>query len=266
MKAWRLIISEPADGATNMALDEALMVGAVSTPTLRLYSWAPPCLSIGYSQKATADLDLEACARQEIGLVRRPSGGGAILHDQDITYCLAAPESHQAVSGSIVESYRKISEGLVAGLASLGLACQIASGEARRGWSAACFDAASAYELLVEGKKLVGSAQFRRDGVVLQHGSIPLSTDPSRILEFLHLPPDDDSGSRTRRFLSRAISLDEALNRVVSFDDACQALVEGFERALGVRFEVGYLVTEEFVEAARLKLNKYGDRSWTLMW
>lgn len=266
VKKWRLVISDRADGPTNMALDESLMLGAISAPTLRLYSWCPPCLSIGYSQRVTVDVDLEALARQGIGLVRRPSGGGAILHDQDITYCLVAPESHQAVSGSIVESYRKISGGLVAGLATLGLTCQVAQGETRGERSSACFEAPSAYELLAAGKKLVGSAQYRRDGMVLQHGSIPLSMVPWRILEFLRGPLDGDYGTRAGRFQDRAISLDGALNRSVSFNDACQALTEGFERALNVSFEAGCLVSGELGMAARLKLSKYGDPSWTLMW
>ncbi|MDO8691923.1 MAG: lipoate--protein ligase family protein [Dehalococcoidia bacterium] len=266
VKKWRLVISDRADGAANMALDEALMLGAVSAPTLRLYSWSPPCLSIGYSQRVTAEVDLEALARQSVGLVRRPSGGGAILHEQDITYCLVAPERHQAVSGSIVESYRKIAAGLVAGLATLGLTCQVAPGETRGDRSSACFEEPSAYELLAAGKKLVGSAQYRRGGVVLQHGSIPLSMDPSRILQFLRVPLDEDYGTRAGRFRNRAISLDGALNRAVSFDDACQALTDGFERALDVRFETGCLVSGELGVAARLRLSKYGDPTWTLMW
>lgn len=261
----RLLVTESLDGATNMALDEAILLLGQPTPTLRFYSWSPPCLSIGYSQAVARDVDLEACRRLGIGLVRRPTGGGAILHHGELAYSLVAPEAHPAVSGSIVESYRKVSHGLMAGLAHLGLAPQMAPAVGAGGaTSAACFDSPSACELTVGGRKLVGSAQCRRNGTVLQHGSLLLDLDHRQALEVLRTPPGEDHRSWAEGLRRRATCLREALGRPVSFGESAQALAWGFQGALGLELEAGQPSPEEWESAQRLRREKYASPAWTL--
>lgn len=263
---WRLVVSQPSDGASNMALDEALMLHSASTPTLRLYAWSPACLSIGYSQSVARDVDTEACARLGIGLVRRPTGGGAILHDLELTYSVMAPETHPAVSGNILESYRKLSQCLMAGLALLGLRCELSPREeaAQRG-SPACFQSPSAYELKAGGKKVVGSAQWRKGGALLQHGSLPLEIDRGRILDVLRPPQAEMYSMGDGRFLAGATSLSEALRRPVGFEETCEAVRAGFRDTLDIDFETGEPTSEERGLALELIQDKYASPAWTMM-
>src|SRR3954464_3500720 len=127
---WRLLFTPPATGAYNMALDEALMQSALEggVPTVRFYGWQPACLSVGINQPLQAQIDVDWCTTNGITLVRRPTGGRAVLHDgpAELTYSLAALDNDPRVSGGVVESYRKISAGLVNGLARLGIAARMA--------------------------------------------------------------------------------------------------------------------------------------------
>lgn len=260
---FRLLVMGPLDGASNMAMDEAILRLGLR-PTLRLYSWSHPCLSIGYSQPL-AEVDQEACRRLDIDLVRRPTGGGAILHHWEVTYSLVAPEGHPAVSGAILDSYRKVSRGLAAGLARLGLAPEMAPaapGEAAPG--AACFHNPSAYELTVGGRKIAGSAQCRRRGVVLQHGSLLLDLDRRRALEVLRPPAKKSFAAWVESLQSRATCLRETLGRPVSFEEVAGALVEGFQEALGLELEAGQPDPEEWETAKRLRWEKYTDPAWTM--
>ena len=147
---WRLLISPPLDGATNMALDHALARAAgagQAPPTLRLYRWRPECLSLGYFQP-WAEADAAACAAAGVDLVRRPTGGRAILHADELTYSLSAPADHPGLAGRILDSYRAISAVLLAGLAHLGVAAEWAASAAAGDKSAACFDTPGDYEIL----------------------------------------------------------------------------------------------------------------------
>jgi lipoate-protein ligase A len=166
---WRLLVADPLahDGATNMAIDEAILSGVAagqSPPTLRFYAWEPPCVSIGYAQSMHEVVDLHACRRDGVTWVRRPTGGRAILHIDELTYSVTAPASEQRVQGGVVESYRRLSQGLLAGFRVLGLGAVQAKvmEEKAADLSAACFDVPSHYEITAWDRKLVGSAQVRR--------------------------------------------------------------------------------------------------------
>jgi lipoate-protein ligase A len=276
---WRLLLDDFADGATNMARDEALAtVHAASTtpPTLRLYRWRPDCLSLGRFQRGDA-IDQEACARAGVDVVRRPSGGRALLHADELTYAVVARADHPLVAGdSIVASYRRISEALLGGLRGLGVEAELTpqrsverrAQSAEQGntegtlrstlyalRSAACFDMPASYELTVGGRKLVGSSQTRRAGIVLQHGAIPLSPHAARLAALLADPPDDLG--------YKMIALDQALGRSVGFDELAEALLAGFAAAWGVAFERGELTAEEHSTERRLCKEKYSTERWT---
>ena len=266
---WRVIIHPPLDGATNMAIDEAIahaVQAGSSPPTLRFYDWQPATLSLGYAQPF-ADVDIERLRSRGWGVVRRLTGGRAILHVDELTYSVAVPVSDPRVTGGVVESYRKLSQGLMAGLETLGAAVQSdkAEDEAHRFKGPVCFEVPSDYEITVNGKKLIGSAQTRRGGgdVVLQHGALPLCGDVTRICEVLAFEDEAAREEARTRVAGRAATLEEALGRAVSFQEAAQAMQEGFARALNLKLQPGRLSAAEQAEAARLRAEKYAADEWT---
>ncbi len=264
---WRLINTGVSDGAANMAIDEAIMRSVAegrSPPTLRFYGWDPPCVSVGYSQSVRKEIDLDRCRERGYTLVRRPTGGRAILHIDELTYSVVAPQGEARVAGDIITSYRRLSLGLVEGLRTLhGGVVQADRMDSDGGLekSAACFDVPSHYEVTAYGRKLVGSAQVRRNGVVLQHGALPLEGDVSRLVDVLALQEPDRVALRGK-LLERAIALDEVVGRVVPFDEAAEALAQGFRSALNLEFTLGKLSSFER-EAAEGLMSRYTGDEWT---
>jgi len=270
LDTWRLLITPPAAGAANMAWDEAILqslADGVGHPTLRFYQWDPPCLSLGYNQPWT-DVEESACARLGYDWVRRPTGGRAILHCDELTYSVVVGASEARVAGGIVESYRRLSRGLLTGLRMLGADVfqTQQKGTVNLQQGVACFDSASNYEITVGGKKLIGSAQVRRRGQVLQHGSLPLVGDLDGIFECLRVsghesrtsPPREQTGSLG----TYACTLEQALQRSVSFDEAAAALKQGFGDALNLRLEPGELTDHERVLVDHLYQTRYGNEEW----
>ena len=245
---WRLIVHGEAPGALNMAIDEAMLIAladGTSPPTLRFYSWAPPCLSLGRNQPAT-DADLPACRAAGIDLVRRPTGGRAILHADELTYSVALMAGDPRAAGGIVESYRRLSEGLLAGLRRLGVEAVQARGQRKpaSGLTAICFETPSDYEITVGGRKLVGSAQWRSRGRVLQHGTLPLHGDLTRIVSYLSMP-DDEREAQRDALGACAVTLKEAVGFTLPFAQVAQALAGGFAQALNLTLIPGHLTEYE---------------------
>ena len=240
---WRFLDSGWAAGARQMAVDDALLSlcgRGHSPPTLRLFSFRPPCLSLGRFQPTPPDSWREA----GLEVVRRPTGGRAVLHRGDICCSVIALADDPLVAGSIPQSYGKIARALADGLAILGLPpLEEAAAQGRLPGGDWCFDAIAPHEMALDGAKLVGSAQLRRDGGLLQQGSIRLA------------PPGGGP--------SGAVSLEEALGRRVSRREIASALVEGFGRAWGVQFHCGRLTAEEEQLAQRLEREKYANTAWT---
>jgi lipoate-protein ligase A len=268
---WRLLVTPPTDGATNMAIDEAILhalADGLGHPTLRFYQWAPPCLSLGYNQHCE-EVDEAACARLGYTWVRRPTGGRAILHTDELTYSVIAPASEPRMEGGILESYRRLSTGLLAGLRELGADVFQAQREKVRGSrrGGVCFDTPSNYEITVEGKKLIGSAQVRRRGMVLQHGTLPLTGDLARIFACLRVTEPGSDGSSASVdwgswLLARACTLEQALGRAVPFDETADALAQGFASALDLRLEPGDLTPNERTLVERLRREQYASDDW----
>ena len=266
---WRLIVTPPAHGAWNMAADEAILehVGkGEGLPTLRLYAWEPACLSLGHAQPY-ADIDIERLAQHGWEAVRRPTGGRAILHTDEITYSVMAPGSEPRVAGSVLESYNRLACALLAGVRSLGL--DAVSNPLSPGASAThdssnpvCFEVPSAYEITVGGKKLIGSAQARRRVGVLQHGSLPLVGDLARITEALVFPDEAARAAAAQRLLARATTVESALGRAVSWEEAAASLRHAFETELGLQFVEAGLTESEIRRASELVEQRYGHSSW----
>jgi lipoate-protein ligase A len=247
-----------------MAVDESILeaVGRGSSlPTLRLYAWSPACLSLGYAQPVS-DADEQRLSQMAWDLVRRPTGGKAILHTDELTYAVISPQGDPRVAGSVLESYRNLSRGLMRGLALLGLEPEAKALQVpERSRGAVCFEVASNYEIAAGGRKLVGSAQLRRRGAILQHGSLPLEGDLGRIVWGLRLDEQDrlPAMERVRR---RAISLSEALGEKVSWEKAAGALAQGFAEALSLAWLKEGLTAEEQSRSASLCEEKYRSASW----
>ncbi|MFC2029907.1 biotin/lipoate A/B protein ligase family protein [Chloroflexota bacterium] len=263
---WRLLVQGQTDGATNMAVDEAIL-GAVasgaSPPTLRFFSWHPPCLSLGRSQPVD-DVDSVACRGDGVDMVRRPTGGRAILHTDELTYSLALPQTDPRASGDILDSYRRLSEGLLAGLRELGVEAVRAMGHRKpqAELTAVCFETPSDYEITVGGRKLVGSAQWRAQGGVLQHGTLPLHGDIGRIVTYLAFS-DAERRAQRKAVRARAATLQDTLGENVPFARAAEALATGFAQALNLKLAPGALTDEEHFAASGLRQSRYADPGWT---
>jgi lipoate-protein ligase A len=253
-----------------MAIDEAILYALAEghgMPTLRFFQWAPPCLSLGYNQHWD-EVDEAACQRLDYTWTRRPTGGKAILHTDEITYSLIIPQDDPRIEGGVVESYRVLSLGLLRGLEMLGIQAKQAAKEelqaekkARGSEGPVCFDTPSRYEITWQGKKLIGSAQLRRKKVVLQHGSLPLHGDLNRILEALAL--SDKAYARQAELLpQRATTLEQVLGQVLPFADVAAALAGGFAEQLNLTLQELPLTDREQSLADKLRAEQYANDKW----
>jgi lipoate-protein ligase A len=266
---WRLILTSPLPGADNMALDESLLESVAARrqpPTLRFYQWAPACLSLGHAQPAE-DADLDRLHAFGWHIVRRTTGGRAILHLDELTYSVTAPMDHPLLAGGVLLSYRRLSLGLVAGLGLLGVeadtAPEKAPGEPDRS-NPVCFEAPSAYEITAGGRKLIGSAQLRRVAGVLQHGSLPLCGDLGRICDALSYGEEADRSAAADRVRRRATTMELLLGSRLSWDQAAEALAAGFTQALSLRLTLAEPTDEERARAAVLRSERFAADEWTL--
>jgi lipoate-protein ligase A len=229
---WDLIVDPPATGAENMTRDRELLdqlVRGDRPATLRFYSWNPACISLGLGQREDI-LDLDAVRAAGLDVVRRPTGGQALLHDREVTYSVVASQQDPVVGGDLMRTYHAITEAFLAGLRALGINGEGAPCEPRpaSGLTPICFASASAEEVLVGGRKLIASAQWRSRGAFLQHGSLLLGDRQGDLPGLMR-----DPAARSATPLS--ISLDQLLAEVPSPRELINLLSGGFEEVLGIR-------------------------------
>ena len=273
MKAkWRFIDSNNRSPYYNMALDEALLEwhskGEIP-PTIRFYGWNPPTLSIGYFQKAEKEINFDKVKELGLGFVRRPTGGRGVLHDEELTYSVIVSEEYPNMPKTVTEAYRVISEGLLEGFRSLGLEAYFAiprseeeKNSLKNPRSSVCFDAPSWYELVVEGRKIAGSAQTRQKGVILQHGSILLEIDEDKLFSVFNYPNDRVKERMQRAFPSKAVAINAIAGRKISIEEAKEAFYKGFASALDIDLEPYTLSEEEEAYVEELARTKYGSDEW----
>jgi lipoate-protein ligase A len=252
---WRLIDFESFDGATNMAVDEAILdahIEGVVPPTLRFYGWAPPAVSIGYGQK------LPEKARQKIvargfDVVRRPTGGRAVLHLDELTYSFVGSDagSGKLLGLSVIESYKKICQALIAGFKHLSVKVEIGEGQAASRQMHDCFTSTTTADLHYRGKKIVGSAQLRRHNALLQHGSILLCQEQNLMGEML-TGKDSTAASAVPHGIRHA-NLFEITGIVVSASELIPAFKKGFEETFSVRLVQGKLQDGEWSKAEAIR-------------
>ena len=270
---WRLLLSPFTDGPANMAVDEAIlqaMAEGASPPTLRFFGWTPPCLSLGYAQ-AAAEVDHDRLAQLGYGLVRRPTGGRAILHTDELTYSVIAPMHEPRVLGGVLESYQQLSAGLLRGLHHLGLGVRAdktyaANDTAGAAKGPVCFEAPSNYEITVGAgdapRKLLGSAQVRKRRMLLQHGTLPLTGDLGRICAVLVFASEAERQAARARLRQRAATVAEVLEAEVTWPQAAAALAQGFAEVLNLDLEEAPLSPREIALAAQLRQEKYSTAAW----
>jgi lipoate-protein ligase A len=267
MHKWRLINSGEQTGAMNMALDEALLNSVAaghSWPVLRFYRWQPATVTLGYAQSVHTDLDLDVCSQAGIDVVRRSTGGRAVLHDHEVTYSVIAPLNTGLFGGSVLECYRIISEVLQKTLLQLGLPAQLVPGKPRGGhqnsMKAVCFSAPSQYELVIEGRKVAGSAQKRQGQSFLQHGSIPLEMD----LELLGKALKTDVNRAASGSLQSVGWLNQSSERTLTIDEVEAVLAEVFSAHLQVEWELSEPSLSELQDAESLCAEKFSCPEWNL--
>jgi len=260
-RTWRLLVTEPTDGATNMAMDEAVWLGrrsGASPPTVRFFAWAPPTVSLGYGQPLDQHVDVAACRRLGVGIVRRLTGGSAIYHDgpeRELTYSVvAAADDIGGGARDLLYSYQWIGRALASGLRALGAPVEMV-GVARgdEPTPAFCFARTGSCEIEIGGRKLVGSAQRRYGSTFLQHGSILLGVDPAQLAAIF--PTTDDP-------LATLTTLEAALGHRPKWDDVAAALAAAFEREHAIELRPDGLSADETATVERLVRDKYGAGAW----
>jgi lipoate-protein ligase A len=259
---WRVLSDAAWDGPRNMALDEAIACAVEAgrvAPTLRFYAWDTPTVSLGCLQAGRGAVEREACDRLGVGIVRRPTGGRAVLHDHELTYSVCVPLDRSWGRLSVGESFRRIGDGLVAGLRRLGVAATLARAGEPLGASReaqACFQTPRMPAVLAAGRKLVGSAQRRLGGAILQHGSLLLDVDLAMHQAVFPGWPREDPGKGVTwlKALLPELPPRPAIER---------ALVDGWAAVLNIRGAPGELTPWERHEAERLAVTRYATPAWT---
>lgn len=269
MDKWRLITTPAGPGPWNMALDEALLRSVAegrAPTTLRLYDWQPTTLTLGFAQPA-ADVDPDSMNAAGWDLVRRPTGGSAVLHVDELTYSLTARSSEPLLSEGLLESYRKISQALLAGLNRLSVSAvgdrtygEVASAKQK---NPVCFETPSNYEITSQGKKLIGSAQARKYGGILQHGTLPLYGDITRVTRALKFPSPEAQAAAAQRLDARASTLENVLGYAPDWNVVANAITEGFAEYFEITFDSDAPSQAEIDLAHSIMTEKYLADSWT---
>lgn len=259
---WRYIPYEINDPYWNMAIDEAILIAHSENrvpPTLRFYGWNPATLSIGYFQRFDRQIDHTNIKKLNLGFVRRMTGGRAVFHDRELTYSVVLAERNELVSSSVKETYRLLNQAFTAGIHKLRLVVDQKSPKySQDNSSAACFDAPGSGEFLIEGRKAIGSAQTRKQGVLLQHGSILLDFDWNTFGKIFSFPTEE-----SRKQLEKKMgTFSQLLKRDVNVGEAVHAIYEGFQEGLGVTFQQDHLSEYEYELAKQLVTNKYRTEAW----
>jgi lipoate-protein ligase A len=222
----------------------------LAPPTVRLYGWQTPTLSIGKNQNIDKEINLNRCRDLGIPVIRRPTGGKAILHGNEITYAIAAPAKHSKFMGGIGDSLKTIGRALIYGLEELNISGSTLnegdySSPPENKNSPACFASLNKFEILVDGKKLAGSAQKRTRKAFLQHGSILIDLDAELFISLLNVDDKNSSTEQIDKLNRSVVTLNQIREEKIEFDEVVKALQKGFQKALPGNWVSGELSNEE---------------------
>lgn len=265
---WWFIDSGYQTPAYNMAMDETLLhwhSGGRIPPVLRFYGWAPAGISIGFFQGVNGVIDVDNATRAGIPLVRRLTGGQAVLHEHELTYSIFVSEADSKMPKTVKEAYLVLSKGLKEGYQRLGIPAEFAlPADGEKGGSANCFEKPSWYELTIDGKKAAGSAQTRKGGVILQHGSVPLKIDEEKLFDLFVYPNEEVKARAKKAFKNRAVAINDYLAEEVGIEEVKQAFYKGFETGLGVHLQPAQLPEELLADVSEL-VKKYESEEWNYL-
>ncbi len=257
MSNWRLLKLETHNASTNMAIDEAILTARIKNlapNTLRFYCWNPSAVSIGKFQNINNEVHLDDCRKHGVDVVRRITGGGTVYHDSkgEITYSLIA-KKEDFKAQNITAVYARIYAGIAEALNTLGIKTDFSEGDEK-----------TCPNLTVEGKKISGSAQSHKSGVVLQHGTLLLDVNLERMFTFLRVPWAKTCMEVAAVARNRITSIKKELGRDVSETEVYQALRDGFQKALNIQLISGELTFYERELAEKLCKEKYATDDWNL--
>lgn len=269
---WNFINSGACSPSYNMALDEALLKWhgqGELPPIIRFYEWAPATLSIGYFQRAHRDINFDQLHKLNLGFVRRPTGGRAVLHEHELTYSIIVSEDYPNMPKTVTEAYRVLSEGLLKGFQNLGFDAYFSVPETaeekealQKPKSAVCFDAPSWYELVVEGRKVAGSAQTRQAGVILQHGAILIDLDQEKLISVFNFKDEAAKQKMREQLPHKAVAINDLSDRRVTVDECVDAFQQGFAQALQIELVPYTLTAEQEAYVQELARTKYASDEW----
>lgn len=264
---WAYVDTGHHDAATNMAIDEALLYfhskGQIK-PTIRFYGWKRPSLTVGHFQNVEKTIDFAGIDTHQCDFVRRLTGGSAVLHDDELTYSIIVSENHPKIPHSINQAYYVLSQGLLEGYRLLGVQADFAmpEREKQRNRSAVCFEKPAIYEMIVDGKKISGNAQTRKNGVLLQHGSIPMSFDADMLFDLFQFPSERVKERQKKAFEKKAISINDITNNIHTFSMMKEAFLQGFLKSLDIQVEPLEFSKEQWQYITHLADTKYRTKAW----
>ncbi|MFA5996004.1 MAG: biotin/lipoate A/B protein ligase family protein [Patescibacteria group bacterium] len=251
MITFRLLKTNHNSAAFNMALDEILLERinqGLAQPCLRFYGWQPAAISIGYFQSLTAEVNVQRCQELGIDIVRRQTGGGAVFHDQEVTYSIHLPLALNLVPVKILDSYQRICQAIIIGLAEFNLTAQFVP----------------LNDIVVHGKKISGNAQTRKKGIILQHGTILREVDVDKMFELLKVPNEKLKDKLISDVKQRVIGINQITAKPYTYAEVVAALIKGFKQEFSeIEFKADTLTTAEIELAQQLAVEKYSNNNWT---
>ena len=246
---WRLLETGFHSAAENMAIDRAILKAHSQNkvpPTVRFYGWTPAAISIGYFQSLTAEVDLASCKKYGIDYVRRITGGGAVFHDDEVTYSIVIDEHHPSIPENIMESYARICGAIIKGLQTLDIAGNYAP----------------INDILVHNKKISGNAQTRKYNTVLQHGTILTDVDVEKMFTLLKVPNEKIKDKLISDVKQRVTSVKHVVGKKTDFDTVADSLKKGFEEEFDIKFKKGALTREEKKLALQYAQMYFASNEW----
>ncbi|KYK26510.1 lipoate--protein ligase [Thermoplasmatales archaeon SG8-52-1] len=246
---WRLLLTGANTAAKNMAIDRAVLTtnsqGKV-LPTVRFYEWIPPAISIGYFQSLSDEVDLKMCKKLGVDYVRRITGGGAVFHDNELTYSIVISEDHNEIPKNIIDSYGRICGAIIKGLKNLKIDCEYKP----------------INDIITNGKKISGNAQTRKQKTVLQHGTVLMDVDIERMFSLLKVPNEKIRDKLISDVKERVTSINNCLGKDMSFIDVVEAMKNGFEEEFNIKLVKGTLTDEEIKLTEKFEKEYFGSKEW----
>lgn len=262
-ETYRFLDTGIQDAALNMAIDEAVLLRHLeghAPPTLRVFRWTQPSISLGRFQQVEREINLDECERQGVALVRRPTGGRAVYHRDEFTYSFVSSRAYNIPAG-IVAAYAYLAQGLISALAHLGVPAELSEGRVSKQPSAACFASSTQADLTSGGFKLIGSAQVWKDEALLQQGSLPMADRSAEFYALLRFPDEAARVEALAQYREKTTPL-HTFAPCVTWDEIARAFHAGFRAALQIDLRPGELTPEEWTLARQLADEKYSKLTW----